>query len=93
MKVHYYHPYLANDGKHKYYIITKSEKKIYFGAAGYTDFTKHEDVARKLRLLAMRKKTTGLNLVQILPDFGVLGYYGINNALKKVMKILQKRLL
>ena len=45
----YYYPYLANDGKHKYYIITKSEKKIYFGAAGYSDFTKHKDEARKQR--------------------------------------------
>ena len=56
MKVHYYYPYLANDGKHKYYIITKSEKKIYFGAAGYSDFTKHKDVARKLRYIIRHEK-------------------------------------
>jgi hypothetical protein len=24
-----YHPYPANDGKHKYYIITKSGRKVY----------------------------------------------------------------
>ena len=27
-----YYPYPANDGKHKYYIITESGKKIKFGA-------------------------------------------------------------
>jgi hypothetical protein len=44
-----YHPYPANDGKHKYYIITNSGKTIKFGAAGMSDFTIHKDVARKQR--------------------------------------------
>ena len=57
MKVHYYYPYLAKDGKHKFYIITKSEKKIYFGAAGYSDFTKHKDEARKQRYINRHTKT------------------------------------
>ena len=33
MKIHYYYPYQANDNKHKYYIITKNEKKIYLYVA------------------------------------------------------------
>ena len=37
MKIYY--PYSANDGKHKYYIITKTNKKIYFGAVNYMDYT------------------------------------------------------
>ena len=51
-----YHPYPANDGKHKYYIITNSGKKIYFGAAGMSDFTKHKDKARKQRYIDRHKK-------------------------------------
>ena len=47
MKVHYYYPYKSDKPEKKYYIITKSEKKIYFGAAGYSDFTKHKDEERK----------------------------------------------
>jgi len=39
MDLKYYFPYKANDGKHKYYIITRNDKKIYFGAAGYYDYT------------------------------------------------------
>ncbi len=34
MKVNYHYPYVTNDGKQKYYITTKSEKKMYFGAVG-----------------------------------------------------------
>ena len=33
-----YYPYPANDGKHKYYIITASGKTVYFGAIGYNDY-------------------------------------------------------
>ncbi len=42
-----YYPYPANDGKHKYCIITKSGKTIKFGAAGYSDFTIHKNEQRK----------------------------------------------
>ena len=52
----YYYPYPVNDGKHKYYIVTKSEKKVYFGAAGYSDFTKHKDVERRQRYIARHEK-------------------------------------
>ncbi len=57
MKVHYYYPYIAKDGKHKFFVITKKEKKIYFGAAGYSDFTKHKDEARKQRYIKRHEKT------------------------------------
>ena len=39
-----YHPYPA---KHKYYIITKSGRKVSFGAVGYSDYTKHKDKDRR----------------------------------------------
>lgn len=51
-----YYPYLANDGKHKYYIITKTNKKVYFGAAGMSDFTKHKDEERKQRYIKRHEK-------------------------------------
>jgi hypothetical protein len=50
-----YYPYPANNGKHKYYIITKSEKKIYFGQAGASDFTLHKDETRKQRYIKRHK--------------------------------------
>ena len=51
-----YHPYPANDGKHKYYIITQSGKKIKFGAYGMSDYTLHKDEARKQRYINRHKK-------------------------------------
>ena len=50
-----YYPYPANDGRHKYYIITKSGRKVLFGAAGYSDFTKHKDEDRKQRYISRHK--------------------------------------
>jgi hypothetical protein len=50
-----YYPYPCNDGKHKYYIITKSGKTIKFGALGYSDYTIHKDEARKQRYINRHK--------------------------------------
>ena len=50
-----YFPYKATDGKHKYYIITNTGKKLYFGAKGYSDFTIHKDPARKQRYIDRHK--------------------------------------
>ena len=55
MKVHYYYPYKSDKPEKKYYIITKSEKKVYFGAAGMSDFTIHKDEARKQRYINRHK--------------------------------------
>jgi hypothetical protein len=52
----YYYPYLANDGKHKYYIVTKSDKKIYFGQASASDFTHHKNEERKNRYILRHQK-------------------------------------
>ena len=46
-----YHPYKSDKPEKKYYIITNSGRKIYFGAAGMSDFTKHKDEARKQRYI------------------------------------------
>ena len=50
-----YYPYAANDGKHKYYIITESGKKVYFGQYGASDFTIHKDEARRQRYIERHK--------------------------------------
>lgn len=50
-----YFPYPAKDGKHKYYIITKTNKKVFFGAAGYSDYTIHKDEKRKQRYIERHK--------------------------------------
>ena len=42
-----YHPYKSDKPNKKYYIIRNNNKKVYFGASGYSDFTIHKDEARK----------------------------------------------
>ncbi len=56
MKVHYYYPYKSDKPEKKYYIITKSQKNIYFGAAGYSDFTQHKNEDRKNRYIKRHEK-------------------------------------
>jgi len=74
-----YHPYPANDGKHKYYIITNSGRKIYFGAAGMSDFTHHKNEARKnLYINRHKKMKIGVNQVLIPQVSGLAGCFGIS---------------
>ena len=56
-----YYPYKSDKPDKKYYIITNSEKKVYFGAAGMSDFTKHKDEARKQRYIDRHKKNESWN--------------------------------
>jgi len=39
----------------KYYIITDKGNKVYFGAAGYEDFTIHKDEQRRQRYINRHK--------------------------------------
>jgi hypothetical protein len=50
-----YYPYKSDKDGKKFYIITNDNKKVYFGAAGYEDFTTHKDETRKQRYIARHK--------------------------------------
>ena len=56
MKVHYYYPYKSDKPEKKYYIITKSGKKIYFGQANASDMTQHKDEERRQRYIKRHEK-------------------------------------
>ncbi len=51
-----YYPYKSDKPKYKYYVIIDNNKKVYFGAAGYSDFTIHKDEDRKNRYILRHKK-------------------------------------
>ena len=59
MKIYY--PYTSDKPCKKLIIITNTGKKIYFGAAGYEDFTTHKDEERKQRYIARHKKNEDWN--------------------------------
>ena len=42
-----YWPYKSDKPEKKYYIITKDNKRVYFGQASASDITQHKDEARK----------------------------------------------
>ena len=42
-----YYPYKSDKPDKKYYIITNSGRKVYFGQASASDFTLHKNEARK----------------------------------------------
>ena len=54
---HIYNPYNSDDDTHKFYIITKKQKKVYFGAKGYEDYTTHKNEERKQRYISRHKKS------------------------------------
>ena len=51
-----YFPYKSDKPDKKYYIITKSGKKIFFGAAGYSDMTQHKNEERKNRYILRHER-------------------------------------
>jgi hypothetical protein len=50
-----YYPYKSDKPDKKYYVITNSGRKVYFGSAGMSDFTIHKDEARKTRYINRHK--------------------------------------
>ncbi len=43
----YYFPYKSDKPEKKYYIITKENKRVYFGAAGYEHFSSGHKMKRE----------------------------------------------
>jgi len=51
--------YLSDKPKKKYYVLDPDNKKVYFGAMGYEDFTKHKDEKRRQLYLSRAKHIKG----------------------------------
>jgi hypothetical protein len=51
-----YFPYKSDKPEKKYYIITKDDKRVYFGQASASDFTIHKDPERKQRYINRHEK-------------------------------------
>ncbi len=91
-----YYPYPATNGKNKYYIITKTGKKVYFGALGYEDYTIHKNPIRKARYI---KRHSGMNENWTKSGINTGGWWSrwllweepnINDAYKKIRQDLLK---
>jgi len=51
-----YYPYKSDKSGKKFYIITKDNKKLYFGQAGASDFTINKDPVIKLKYIVRHQK-------------------------------------
>lgn len=93
----FYYPYKSDKPNKKFYIITKDNKKVYFGSAGMSDYTIHKDDERKLRYIKRHQETENWD------DFNSAGAWSrfllweepnIKDAYKKIKeKLLKKKLI
>ena len=56
-----YYPYKSDKPDKKFFIITSTGKKIYFGSANMSDFTIHKDPERKNRYIQRHQKRENWN--------------------------------
>lgn len=91
-----YYPYKSDKPNKKYFIITNDNKKVYFGASGYEDFTIHKDEKRKERYINRHKKReqhlwnkSGINS----PSFWSLFLLWNKPTIKESYEYIKKRFL
>ena len=89
-----YYPYKSIDRpEKKFYVITNDNKKVYFGAAGYEDFTTHKDEARKQRYITRHKKNedwNDINSASFWSRFFLWEKPNKKEAYENIKKILKK---
>ena len=51
-----YYPYKSDKPDKKFFIITSSGKRVYFGSANMSDYTIHKDPLRKNRYIQRHQK-------------------------------------
>ena len=89
MKIYY--PYKSDKPEKKYYIITKSGEKIYFGQANASDFTKHKDIERKQRYIKRHEKNenwtkSGINTAGFWSYWLLWNKLSINESYEDIKK-------
>ena len=56
-----YYPYKSDKPDKKFFIITSTGKKIYFGSSNMSDYTLHKDPLRKNRYIQRHQKREDWN--------------------------------
>lgn len=56
-----YYPYKSDKPDKKFFIITSTGKKVYFGQAGASDMTQHKDPLRKNAYIKRHQKRENWN--------------------------------
>ena len=91
MKIYY--PYKSDKPDKKYFIITNTGKRVYFGAAGYDDFTITKNEEQKQRYIARHKKNENwndINSAAFWSRFYLWEKPSKKEAYENIQKILKK---
>lgn len=94
MDIKKYYPYKSDKPDKKFYIITNDNKKVYFGAAGMSDFTIHKDEVRKLKYVVRHQKRENWTKTGIdTPGFWSRWYLWNKPTLKTSYEDIKKKFL
>jgi hypothetical protein len=88
-----YYPYKSDKDGKKFYIITNDNKKVYFGAAGYDDFTITKNEEQKQRYITRHKKNENwddINSAAFWSRFYLWEKSTKKEAYENIKKILKK---
>jgi hypothetical protein len=94
MDIKKYYPYKSDKPDKKFYIITNDNKKVYFGAAGMSDFSIHKDEIRKLKYVVRHQKRENWTKTGIdTPGFWSRWYLWNKPTLKASYEDIKKKFL
>ena len=89
-----YYPYVSDDPKRKFYIITNSGRRVYFGDSRYEHFTEgHLNEIRRKAYMSRHKKNENWNNID---SAGFWSYHYLwrfptyKEAYEEIQKILKK---
>lgn len=90
-----YYPYPSDKPNKKFFIITSSGKKVYFGQAGASDYTIHKNDEQKLRYIKRHKDKEdwskfGVNTAGFFSRWLLWEEKNIHDAYKKIKYKLLK---
>jgi len=90
-----YYPYKSDKDGKKYFIITNTGKRVYFGDSRYEDFTITKNEEQKQRYIARHKKNedfTDINSAAFWSRFYLWEKPTKKEAYENIQKILKKNI-
>lgn len=75
----------------KYMIIFENNKKLYFGASGYSDYTIHKDIERRNRYILRHIKNENWNDIYSAGFWSKHLLWGVSPNINKCIKYIEKK--
>jgi len=91
-----YYLFKSDKATKKFYVLTPSDKKIYFGASGYSDYTKHKDPYRKYLYILRHQKNEDwddLNKAGTWARYILWGEPTLKDSIKEMEKMFNIKII